>query len=134
MKRDRLIEIVSAAAKAQGYAFHTGEEHLATSTVRVYPAVWLAPPTVKAHTGRAEGETTWRLTLHLMTLPTAAAQAEAVWQALERDALEIAGSIAMSDEVCAIANVGCTPARQSLTVHGETSVALSVDVTSWFVN
>jgi hypothetical protein len=132
MKRERLIEIVSAAAIAQGYAFHTGEEHLANSTVRVYPAVWLAPPVVKAHIGRAEGETTWHLTLHLMTLPTGAAQAEAVWQTLERDALEIAGTIAMSTDVCAIANVGCTPARQSLTAHGETSVAMGMDVTVWF--
>lgn len=132
MKRDRLIGLVADAACAQGYGFHTGEIHLAGGTVRVYPAAWLEPPVVRSHTGRREGETTWRLTLHLMTLPAGAAVSETMWQALEKDALEMAGTIASSDDVCAIENVGCTPARQSLTPHGETSVALACDITMWW--
>jgi hypothetical protein len=75
MKRSQLLKLVATAAAGHGYAFHTGEEHAIGGTVRSYPAVWLLPPVVRSRTGRAEGETTWRLTLHLMTLPGHAAHA-----------------------------------------------------------
>ncbi len=132
MKRDRLIQLVRSAAAAEGYAFHTGEMHTVNGTLRAYPAAWLAPPVVKGHTGRTEGETTWRTVVHLMALPTGDATAETVWQILERDALEIAGSIASSPDVCAVGNVGCVPARKSLTVHGEVSVAMTLDISLWY--
>jgi hypothetical protein len=133
MKRDRLAALVEAAANGRGYNFLTGEEHLIASTARVWPAAWLVPPGVTGHTGRREGETTLRLTLHLMTLPAAAeASPEALWQRLERDALEIAAEIAASSEVCAVGGIRCTPARQSLTPHGETSLSLQADVTMWY--
>jgi hypothetical protein len=134
MKRKQLIALVEEAAVAQGYAFHTGEERTINSTVRVYPAVWLVPPALRAHTGRAEGETTWRLTLHLMTLPAGGVQPESLWRGLESDALEIAGTLALSPAVCAVGGVQCAPGRGSLTVHGETSVTLTLDVTLWFIN
>lgn len=132
MKREQLTELLRGAAEARGYVFHTGEAHLAGSTVRVYPAAWLTPPIVRSHTGRDEGETTWRVVLHLMTLPTGSCPAETVWQALEEDALQVARRIAASEAVCAVENTGCTPARKSLTVHGEISVALTCDVTMWY--
>ncbi len=132
MKRNRLTELVAEAAAVAGYAFHTGEEHLINGSVRVYPAAWLAPPVVKAHTGRSEGETTWRLALHLMTLPAGETLSEAVWRVIESDALAMVARLAESAEVCAVENVQCTPASRSLTVHGETSVALVCDVTMWY--
>ncbi len=133
MKREELTELVRAAAADLGYAFHTGQEHTMSGTVRVYPAAWLAPPAVRSHTGRGEGETTWRMTLHLMTLPTGGSTADALWNRLEGDALSIAARLASSPAVCAVSNVGCVPARQSLTPHGETSVALTCDVAMWWV-
>ena len=132
MKREELTGLVRTAAAGRGYAFHTGEEHEINGSVRVYPAAWLAPPAVVGHTGRREGETTFRVTLHLMALPQRDAEAEILWQALEKDALSIAIQIAESHAVCSVTNVSCTPARQSLTAHGETSVALSCDVVMWF--
>ncbi len=134
MKRDRLAELVADAAAAAGYAFHTGEQHLIDSSVRLYPVAWLTPPEVRAHTGRHEGETTWRLTLHLMALPAGGALTETVWRGLERDALEMVASVAMSPEVCAVDNVRCTPAERSLTLHGETSLAISCDITMWYIS
>jgi hypothetical protein len=132
MKREELIELVRAAAAGHGYAFHTGEEHTVGGSVRVYPAAWLAPPAVVEHTGRREGETTFRTTLHLMAIPRGDAETETLWQGLERDALSMATLIAESPAVCSVANIRCTPARQSLTPHGETSVALSCDITIWY--
>ncbi len=132
MKRDKLIELVGSAAADLGYAFHAGEEHLAGGAVRIWPAAWLAPPVLREHTGRREGETLWRITLHLMSLPTDGAAAGALWETLERDALRIATSLASSPAVCAVSGVGCTPVRQSLTPHGETSVALVCDVKMWY--
>lgn len=137
MKRKELIELVRAAAFGRGYTFHTGEEHTIGGSVRAYPAAWLVPPAVSEHTGRREGETTFRVTLHLMALPAGAREAggeggETLWQALERDALSVARELAGSPAVCAVRNVRCIPARGSLTPHGETSVALSCDITLWF--
>lgn len=132
MNRNQLIQLIESVATAQGYNFHTGEEHTINGSVRVYPAVWLAPPVVRSRTGRTEGETTWRLTLHLMTLPTGGTHTETTWQALESDALEMAGSLALSSRVCSVGNIGCTPKRQSLTAHGETSVTLTLDLTLWY--
>jgi hypothetical protein len=134
MKREELIRLIRAAATEQGYAFHTGEEHLIGGSVRVYPAAWLAPPDIRDHTGRREGETTFRIVLHLMTLPTGGAEAETVWQTLEKDALSVATALASSPAVCSVSDIRCTPARQSLTAHGEISVALSCDVTIWYFN
>jgi hypothetical protein len=132
MKREELIELVRAAATGRGYAFHTGEEHTMGGSVRAWPAAWLVPPAVKEHTGRREGETTFRTTLHLMAIPREDAEAETLWQGLEGDALSIATLIAESPAVCSVTNIRCTTARQSLTSHGETSVALTCDVTMWF--
>jgi hypothetical protein len=132
MKRDRLAALVEEAAEAGGYKSLTGEEHLVASTVRVWPAAWLVPPRVSAHTGRREGETTFALTIHLMTLPAGNTPSEVIWRTLETDALEIATSLAASPEVCAVENIRCTPARQSLTPHGETSLAMQADVTMWY--
>ncbi len=143
MKREELIGLLATAATARGYAFHTGEMHLAGGTVRIYPAAWLAPAAVRSHTGRREGETTFRVTLHLMAMPAGetsssagtspeSAATEPVWQRLEGDALGIASEIASSPAVCSVENVRCDPARQSLTVHGETSIALTLDVTMWY--
>lgn len=137
MKRETLIELVRAAAVRLGYAFHTGEEHTVGGSVRAYPAAWLVPPEVKEHTGRREGETTFRVTLHLMALPAGAEQVggeggETVWQALECDALAVAREIAESDAVCAVSNVRCIPARGSLTAHGESSVSLVCDMKLWY--
>lgn len=150
MKREELIRLVGAAATALGYTFHTGEGHLAGGTVRSYPAVWLIPPVVGSHSGRREGETTMRLVLHLMALPFAApapgaatgttpaattsgaAAPETSWQILQRDALQIARSLAEDPAVCSVEGISCTPARQSLTSHGESSVTLTCDVTMWY--
>ncbi len=140
MNRNRLTVLISAAASAHGYAFHSGDEHAMNGTLRVYPAAWLTPPVMRAHSGRSEGETTWRLTLHLMNLPRGASGSssssvsQALWRELETHALAIASSLAASDEVCAVDNVGCTPSSGSLTVHGEISVALTCDVTMWYRN
>ena len=132
MKRDELTELVGSAATACGYSFHTGEERLINGAVRIYPAAWLTPPVVLSHTGRCEGETTLRITLHLMTLPTDDTAPETLWQILEKDALLTVSRLASSPAVCSVSNVGCTPARQSLTVHGETSLSLTCDVTMWY--
>jgi hypothetical protein len=132
MKRDRLTAIVGSAAANRGYAFHTGEEHSIGGTVRVYPAAWLAPVAVAEHTGRREGETTLRIILHLMALPTGGAETESAWQTLEKEALSMVSEIAASPEVCSVGRVRCSPARGSLTVHGECSVALECDVTMWY--
>lgn len=132
MKREDLVALIGSAAAERGYAFHTGEEHAVNGAVRVYPAAWLVPPVVREHTGRREGETTWRLTVHLMTLPEGGAELETQWRELERDALGMVERIASRDTVCAVSNVRCTPARQSLTVHGEISVALVCDITMWY--
>ena len=134
MTRDLLVEIVAQVATAYGYNFHTGEEHLINSSVRNYPAAWLTPPVVCARTGRREGEITWRLTLHFMALPDAGVPAENTWRGLERDAIETVKGVAEFPEVCAVENVRCTPADRSLTVHGERSVALTCDVTMWYIN
>jgi hypothetical protein len=131
MKREQLTALVASAASALGYAFHTGETHLASSTVRVYPAVWLSPLALRSRSGRSEGETTWRLTLHLMALPTEP-QVEALWQTLEDDACRIARTLAASGAVCAVENISCAPAQRSLTTHGEISLALTCDVTMWY--
>jgi hypothetical protein len=66
-----------------------------------------------------------------MTLPTEP-QAEALWQTLEDDALDIVRHMADSEGVCTVENTSCTPARESLTVHGEASVTLTCDVTIWY--
>ncbi len=132
MKREQLIELIHGAVSAQGYVFLTGETHLAGSTVRVYPAAWLEPPVLLSRTGRCEGETTWRLRLYLMTLPAGSSSTETMWQMLEGDALRVTRLIADSETFCSIGNIGCTPARKSLTVHGEISVVLSCDVTMWY--
>lgn len=131
MKRELLTSIIARAAQNAGYAFHTGEMQTLSSTVRAYPAAWLAPPTVKKSTGRAEGEITYRTTIHLMSLP---AKDVEPWIALERDALTIAADIALSDDVCSIAGVACSPARQSLTAHGENSLTLDCDVAMWYIS
>ncbi len=132
MKRELLTELVGSAALAEGYAFHTGEAHLVNGAVRVYPAAWLEPPAVRSHTGRSEGETVSRVTLHLMSLAAGDVPTESLWQTLEGDALAIVGRIAASPAVCEVKNVGCVPSRGSMTVHGETSVALTFDVTVWY--
>lgn len=136
MKRELLTSIVAAAASRAGYAFHTGEMQTLSSTVRKYPAAWLAPLTVKKSTGRAEGEITYRVALHLMSLPAAAVSAAVSgepWSAMERDALSMAADIALSDSVCSVAAVACSPARQSLTPHGENSLMLELDATLWYI-
>ncbi len=131
MKREKLLEIVSNVATAESYAFHTGEMQNLSGEVRMYPAVWLAPPTLKKSTGRKEGELTYRVALHVMTLPSSRDE-QTPWEMLERDALNFATEIALKPEVCAIANLSCTPAKQSLTPHGEQSVVLECDVTMWY--
>ncbi len=132
MKRRLLTQIVSSAAAGCGYAFHTGEEHLIPSSVRTWPAAWLTPPTVHNHTGREEGETTFAVNIHLMALP--GGDTETVWQAMEADALAIATAVARSEAVLAVTDIRCTPQKQSLTPHGESSVTLSCRVTMWYIN
>jgi hypothetical protein len=134
MKRAQLTQLLGDAAMAAGLAFHTGEEHTLNGTVRVFPAAWLNPPVVRARSGRDEGEITLRITLHLMALPGAATGGdfEAQWAALETEAMAIATAVASSPAVCGVAGVGCTPARGSLTAHGELSVTLTADVTMWY--
>jgi hypothetical protein len=132
MTRERLIELIHAAVAAAGFAFHTGEQHLIGGTVRVYPAVWLTPPELRAHTGRREGETTWRVALHMMALPSSAIPSETMWQRLEAVALSVATTLADSPAVCSVQGVKCTPADRSLTTHGDTSVTLTCDVTLWY--
>ena len=132
MKRDRLTGLVRTIAGERGYTFHSGEEHLMNGAVRVYPAVWLTPPAVKTHSGRNEGETVWRLTLHVMMLPTENTTAETLWQKEESDALRMVAELVSSPDVCSVTNVGCTPSRRSLTTHGETSVTLTCDITMWY--
>lgn len=132
MKRELLVRLVEAAAEGLGYAFHTGEDHAATATVREYPAAWLSPPVVGEHTGRREGLATMKIALHLMALPAAGSSAGQVWQRLETDALAVARTLAESTDVCSVTNVGCAPRRQGLTAHGEASVALTCDVAIWY--
>ncbi|MDR2912058.1 MAG: hypothetical protein LBV38_01970 [Alistipes sp.] len=127
----KLTAIVHQAVTARGYSFHTGEERLANGTVRLYPAAWLLPPEVRRKTGRREGEVTWRLTLHLMSLPDT--QPSSTWQSIEDDALKVATALSDSPEVCSVSAIRCTSSRGSLTVHGETSVTLTCDVTTWYV-
>lgn len=131
MKRDKLAGIVRRAASEREYAFYTGETHALGATVREYPAAWLAPPVVHSVSGRREGEVTYRMVLHLVALPTAA-ESESLWANLEADALQIAAKIAGDEAVCGVSGVSCTPARGSLTAHGEISVALRCDVTMWY--
>lgn len=132
MRRDVLTRLVSTAATAAGYAFHTGEEHTAGATVRDYPAAWLAPPTLTGRTGRGEGDETWTLALHLMALPEGVTAAEDAWRALEADAAGIVRALADAPEVCAVGEVSCKPRRQALTAHGECSVTLGCEVTIWY--
>ena len=132
MKREKLVEIVDAAVRAEGYAFYSGEAQGLNGTVRVWPAAWLTPPVVKSCTGRAEGEAVYRIVLHLMVLPSSSPEHKTVWERLERDALTIAGSIACCPEVCAVGGISVTPARGSLTVNSEVSVALTADITMWY--
>lgn len=134
MKRENLIELIRSTASAEGYAFHTGETHLAGGTVRVYPAAWLEPPVVVGHTGRTEGETTWRVTLHLMALRAENIPSETLWDRLEADALATVRRLVDSQAVTSVDKTTCTPARKALTVHGETSVTLSLDVTTWYLS
>ncbi len=131
MKREKLVEMVEAAARAEGYAFHTGEAQNLNGTVRVWPAAWLTPPVVKSRTGRTEGEVTYRIVLHLMALPSSP-EHKTLWEKLERDALTIAGSIACRGEVCAVGGISVTPARGSLTAGGEVSVTLTAEITMWY--
>ncbi len=131
MKREKLVEIVDAAVRAEGYAFHTGEAQGLNGTVRVWPAAWLTPPVVKSRTGRTEGEVVYRIVLHLISLPSSP-EYKTLWEQLERDALSIAGSVACREEVCAVGGISVTPARGSLTANGEVSVTLTADITMWY--
>ena len=146
MKRQSLTTLTQQVAAANGYAFHSGPAHEIGATVRAYPAAWLEPPTVKKSTGRAEGEITYRTTLHLMTLPTATLSDLSLsttpvdqdpntdpWAALETHAMSVAGQLASQNEVCAVTNLSITPARHSMSAHGEISVTMECDITLWFV-
>lgn len=132
MKREQLTELIRGAVSGEGYDFHTGETHLAGGTIRAYPAAWLEPPVVIEHTGRNEGETTWRVSLHFMALPVENVSGETIWERLEADALAVTRRLADSQAVCSVDKTACIPARRSLTVHGEISVALTFDVTTWY--
>lgn len=100
-------------------------------SVRVYPAAWLEPPLLKSAEGRTEGDLTYRVTLHMMALPSLSA-GEALWSGLEEDALSVARAAAANPAVRRVSNVSCTPAGQSLTAHGEVSVTLQCDITMWY--
>lgn len=139
MKRDTLTGLIECTVLARGYTFHTGEEHELNGAVREFPAAWLVPPSVVAVTGREEGEITYRVVLHLAALGGAddcgasggsdgADEIGGLWAGLERDARRIVAALASDAEVTAVTGVSCTPARQSLSVQGEESVALKCDV------
>lgn len=123
----RPAEIFEPLAASRGYAFHTGEDHTAGGVVRVYPAAWMSPAAVVGHSGRREGETTFRVALHLMTLTGDR-------ETLEADALAIAAAAAQSPRVSSVSNVKAQPAAQSLTAHGEISVTLTLDAALWYYN
>jgi hypothetical protein len=131
MKKEKLTDVLRAAATSAGYAFHTGLAHRMNGSVRVYPAVWLEQPVLKSIAGRTEGEATYRTTIHVMSLPSATGK-EAVWARLEQDALAIVRSATADDAVCRTGSISCTPAEGSLTVHGECSVTLMCDITLWY--
>ncbi len=131
MKREELTEVLCAAASHAGYTFHTGAAHRMNGTIRVYPAAWLEPPVLKSSEGRREGDVTYRVSLHLMALPSSADR-ESLWTGLEEDALSIARAAASNPAVRQVSNISCTPAGQSLTAHGEVSVTLACDVTMWY--
>ena len=131
MKREELTDLLSAAAIGAGYTFHTGAAHRMNGTLRVYPAAWLEPPVLKSAEGRTEGDLTYRVTLHMMALPSSAAK-EALWTGLEEDALAVAKAAAANPAVRQVSGIGCTPGEQSLTAHGEVSVTLTCDITMWY--
>jgi hypothetical protein len=133
MKREKLTELLRAAAETAGYAFYSGPQHRMNGRIRNYPAAWLRLPELKSQSGRKEGEITYRTTLHLLALPSSV-EKEEVWNRLESDALTIAGIIAAADAVCRVDNISCTPAECSLTAHGECSATLVCDVTLWYCN
>lgn len=154
MKRDTLTGLIARAALDRGYSFFMGEEHEFSGAAREFPAAWLVPPSVVAVTGREEGEITYRVVLHLAALGGAddcgasggsdgtdesgsgvagivgesGYEIGGLWAGLERDARRIVVALASDAEVTAVTGVSCTPARQSLSVHGEESVALKCDV------
>lgn len=125
---ERLAQIIEALAVRRGYAFYSGEDHTAGAVVRVYPAVWLSPPTVEGRSGRSEGTTTYGVTLHLMTLEPDS------FASLQFHALALASEAAQSEQVLAIEDVKAQSAIQSLTAHGESSVTLTFRATLWFYN
>lgn len=133
---NRLVDLVAGAVADRAMAFHTGEIHTAASTIRVYPVAWLEPPAVVDHQGRREGFTTWKIALHLAALPSAdpsaPSGAEAIIRVLHAHALEVARALAESPLVCSVTDIGCESARQSLTPHGEVSVALTCKVALWY--
>ncbi len=131
MKKEELTDILRAAATGAGYAFHTGAAHRMNGAIRVYPAAWLEPPVLKSAEGRMEGDLTYRVTLHMMALP-ASADKEALWTKLEEDALAVARAIASNPAVSRIADISYAPAEQSLTAHGEVSIALACDIAMWY--
>jgi hypothetical protein len=133
MKREQLTQLVKTTATAHGLNFHTGSEHLILSTLRSFPVAWLSPPVLRSHSGREECETTWQLTIHLIDLPKGAGTEEIVWQDLEKKALTLAADLLLSPDVCRVADVACTPARGSLTAQGEISVALTFNLTMWYL-
>ncbi len=131
MKREELTAVIRTAATDAGYAFHTGAAHRMNGTIRVYPAAWLEPPVLKSAEGRAEGDLTYRVTMHLMALPSSAEKGT-LWTWLEEDALAVMRAAAVNPSVRQVANIFCEPAEQSLTAHGEVSMTLVCDITMWF--
>lgn len=131
MKRDELTDIFREAALAVGYAFYTGPTHRAGGEVRTYPAAWLDPPIMRSCNGRAEGQVTYHVTLHLMVLATMVGN-ESQWEGLETDTMSLKRAVEQNVQVSKVSAVASAPTAGSLTAHGEVSVTLTCDVTMWY--
>lgn len=130
MKRNQLIRIVSDAAAVHGYEPHCGEPEKIGSTVRNYPAAWLAEPAVVATTGRNEGIITYAVTLHLMGL-----YGSVTAEKLEADAISVAASICDNPEIfhkSGSRGLSISSARSSLTAHDEISATISGEISMGF--
>ncbi len=130
MKRTLLTELITQAARQQGYTPYSGAEARLDETAKAFPALWLSPAKLTGCSGRNEGYLTYRIEIflaHTAGKMTPEAK-DALWDRMETDAVGLYCSVAADPAVRQTRNLTCTPDENALTRHATLSMKVGFEV------
>lgn len=132
MFRHLLASLIRPHAERCGYTFFQGLPRGIASRASRFPVLWLEPPVLTSLEGRSEGNVTYLVTMHLLSLGSSGRSAEALWEEMEDDAVLLFRTLADMPQILGAAGLRCTPSDNAFTHRGDVALTAVFNLTFAF--